>query len=488
MAKRPPQLTAETLTRRLGPFIRRAMRTWHVPGLAIGIVRRGRTILAKGYGLRDVRRALPVTDRTLFAIASCTKAFTATSLGILADEKKLQWDRPVREVLPGFRLADPVATQHATIRDLLCHRTGLPRHDPVWYDAKRSKRELLARLPHLPLSKDFRAAWQYQNILYAVAGLVLEQITGQPWEQFVRERILAPVGMGRSNLSVDESQKDSDVALPYAARGSRVHRTRFYEQCGITPAGGVNSCVADMTRWMLLNLGAGKLGRARIVSAETLREIHKPQMVMGGEPPWPEMLQPTYAMGWADQAYRGRRMLCHGGGIDGFSSYVILHPRERIGIVVLTNLGGQPAPQAVVQYAQDLLLGARPAPWIRRLTDSQAEAKKNDARDRRRSARKRVRGTKPSHRLACYVGEFRHDGYGVLGVERKGRRLQAVFRGKAHRLSHYHYDVFVCEKLVWERPEKVSFHTDADGRIESLSVSFEPEVAPIVFRRADGGE
>lgn len=266
--------------RGLSPLIRRAMGEWHVPGLAIAVVRGGRTIFLEGFGLRDVSRKLEVTPDTLFAVGSVTKAFTATAVGILVDEKKLTWDTPVRDVLAGFRLHDPVATERTTVRDLLCHRTGLPRHDNAWYALRVPRRELAERLRHLAPSKDFRAWWQYQNLMYMVACLVIEELTGHPWEQFVAERILGPLGMSRVTFSVADMQATSDFAQPYKRKGRRAVRTPFNDIGPLAPAGGINASAADMVPWLKLNLAAGKHGRQQVLSPATLAEIHKPQVVM----------------------------------------------------------------------------------------------------------------------------------------------------------------------------------------------------------------
>ena len=264
-----------------GRFVRRSMKDWDIPGAAVGIVKGGRTIYTKGFSLRDVNHDLPVTENTLFGIASCTKAFTATAIGILVDEGKLAWDKPVREYLPEFKMYDPVATEQATLRDLLTHRTGLPRHDMVWSDPSATREELLKRLGHLMPSKDFRSVYQYNSLMYMAAGAVLEKVTGQTWEQFVKERILFPVGMNDSRFWTDDFSKEDNLALGYlntergirpAPRYAGSHNMPY----AIAPAGSIVSNVGDMCRWLQLQMRAGKIRGNVIVSERNLSEIHTP--------------------------------------------------------------------------------------------------------------------------------------------------------------------------------------------------------------------
>jgi CubicO group peptidase (beta-lactamase class C family) len=459
-----------------------------VPGLAIVVVQGGRTLLCEGYGQRNVARDLPVTPETLFALASVTKAFTAAAVGILADEKKLEWDKPVREYLPSFRLHDAVASERVTPRDLLCHRTGLPRHDNVWYGTSADRWVLLDRLRYLEPSKDLRARWEYQNLMYMTAGLVIEQITGLTWAQFVTERIISPLGMSRTNVDVAVSAEDADFAAPYRRSRGRAVRTKFYEQGPILPAGGINSCVADLARWLRMNLGAGRLGKRRIVSEESMRQIHTPVMVVPEPPVWPELQHPSYALGWQIQPYRGHLVLRHGGNIRGFSSLAWLMPRQKIGMAVLTNQTGQPVPTLVAYQAADLLLGQGPAPWLRRFKKAAAKQDKAEAEQKRKFSRERIRGTRPSHRLSDYVGDYEHPGYGTLNVTMRGQKLRASYNDAAGPLRHYHYDVFACDALFMRPRTRFSFQSDDQGRIDRVSIPVQDGVAPIVFRRREPTE
>lgn len=468
----------------LRAFVPRAMKAWSVPGMAVAAVDGRRCVMAEGFGAADLKRNLPVTPRTLFGIGSATKAFTAAAVGILVDEGKIEWDTPVRQVLGGFRLQDKVATERTTSRDLLCHRTGLPRHDNAWYGLTLSRRQLFARLRHLPPSKDFRSCWQYQNMMFMVAGMVVEAVSGLTWEQFVRTRIFDPLEMAGANFSAAETQASDDFALPYKRKGDRAVRTRMDDLSSLGPAGGINAGAADMARWLMLHLNGGKVGRRRIISARALEEIHRPQVVVGEPIRWPEILHPCYALGWRVLPYRGQVALTHGGLVNGFQTHIGLLPGRKAGVAVMTNLMGQAAPAAVVYHAFDCMLGVKPAPWIRRWRDQLARQKAEAAARRRKTVRRR-RGKGGAPRpLAQYVGRYRNGGYGTITIKRAGDRLRAHWAGIIHKMRHLRGDVFEMDRPRWEARDLISFQADADGRIDRLSIPFEQATEPIVFRKA----
>jgi len=323
-------------------FVEKAMKGWKVPGLAISIVKDGKVVFAEGFGFCDVKKGLKVTPQTLFAIGSSSKAFTATAMGILVDECKLDWDNPVREYLPSFKLKDLFAAERMTHRDLVCHRSGLPRHDAIWYGASANRKELFNRLAYLEPSKDFRTIFQYQNLMFMTAGYLVGQIAGKTWEKFVQERILNPLGMNDGNFSVEDSKKAPDFALPYMEKKDKVIEIPFRNIDAVGPAGSINSNVMDMAKWVLLNLNKGKHGEKQIISEASLKQIHSPQMVMGemfpGFEKYNELFYDNYGMGWMITFYKGHLLLHHGGGIDGFTALVSFMPRDNMGIVVLTIL------------------------------------------------------------------------------------------------------------------------------------------------------
>lgn len=464
-------------------FVRRQRRTWKVPGAAIGILRGGEPVLADGFGLRSVRRQLPVTADTPFAICSCTKAFTTMVMGMLVDEGKLEWDKPVRDYLPEFALHDHFATERMTPRDLVTHRSGLPRHDAVWHHSDASREELVQRLRYLEPSCDLRVTYQYQNLMYVTAGYLVGRITDSTWEEQVQARILDPLGMSSSYFSVSESRRTDAAARPCVESRKRLVEVPYCNLDAIGPAGAINSTVPDMLRWVQLHLDGGTAGGKRLVSRQTLREIHRPQITME-EDSHPEIQLNCYALGWSTYAYRGHRVFTHGGGIDGFACFTAFLPEEGIGAVVLTNRPS-PLPQILTWNAVDRLLGLEPVPWSRR---SRAAVRKESAQqiERRKSnQRARVRKTRPSHALPAYAGEYTHPGYGTFSVVPRSRALWATFSGSEARLTHHHYDVFAYRPPRWSDSLKLTFATDAAGQVARVSVPFQDGVADIVFERGD---
>jgi CubicO group peptidase (beta-lactamase class C family) len=484
----PPATAAARALEGFDAFVDAALATWNVPGIAVAIVKDGEVVLAKGYGLRDVSKKLPVTADTLFAIGSATKAFTVMSLGVLVDDGKLDWDTPVKDYLPTFTLVDEFASARMTPRDLVTHRSGLPRHDLVWYNAPLSRAEIFARLRYLEPNEDFRAKWQYQNLMFLTAGYLAGEVAGESWEDLVRKRIFGPLGMTASNFSVEESKKAADFAAPYTEKEKKVSEIPFRNIDAVGPAGSINSNLTDMVRWVKLQLSDGTAGGNRVVGAANRSEMHQPQMVMREEGKDPEIILPTYAMGWFVESYRGRKRVHHGGNIDGFSAMVTFLPAERLGVVALANRDGTPLPEIVCRVAIDRMLELSPIDWSARL-----KARADEAEQGAEKAKggletfDRKKGTKPAHALEEYAGDYAHPAYGTISVSREGPAgLKATIHAIPMRLEHWHYETY---RAVLEDPaladEKmfVLFRTNTKGDVDALTMPLEAQTADIVFEK-----
>jgi CubicO group peptidase (beta-lactamase class C family) len=484
--------TSEVTTRLEGfaDFVCATLGEWKVPGAAVAVVKDGAVIFCQGFGLRDLGRRLEVTPHTLFPIASCTKAFTTMGLAILVDEGKLDWDAPVRRYVPAFALHDPVATERMTPRDLVTHRSGLPRHDLAWYKSPCTRREIFDRLRYLEPSRDLRVVFQYNNLMYMAAGHVIEYVSGQSWEEFTRARILEPLGMVNTLFSVVEAQQTADFARPHKEeKDDQVKEISFYEEQGaIGPAGAIVSSVAEMSRWVLLHLNQGQQGGRQIVSAAQIAQLHAPQVVVPDNGKYAELPAPvTYGLGWAIQPYRGHTMIHHAGGINGFTSLVTLLPHENVGVVVLNNLGS-PLPPIVTYNAIDRLLGLDDVPWSERFMKDHVEWKEGQRKGDEKGEADRVPDTQPSHPLESYTGDFVHPGYGTISVAKQDGGLMATVNAAVRPLTHYHYDIFQLTIDEWDLPIKLSFSTNVKGDIEGFAAPFEPAVADIVFKRAPNKE
>jgi CubicO group peptidase (beta-lactamase class C family) len=468
-------------------FVEKAIVDWEVPGLAIAVVKGGEVVYSKGFGMRDVDRKLPVTPKTLFAIGSSSKAFTTFVLGTLVDEGKLEWDKPVGNFLPGFRMYDQATTNLITPRDLVTHRSGLPRHDLLWYNNLGiSRKEIVSRLPYLEPNEQLRAKWQYNNLMFLTAGYLAEHLTGKSWEDNVRQRVLDPLGMTRTNFSVLDSQKADDFAKPYDERDDKITEIPFRVITTIGPAGSINSSVEDMAKWVALHLGDGKVGGRQVVSPTGLADMHSPHMPMGGSVERPEISQGSYGLGWFVYGYRGHQVVEHGGNIDGFTALVMLVPQDDLGMVILANKNGTGLPTMLARHTIDRVLKLDPIDWngealARRAMGEKAE---KEAKTKKESVRKQ--GTKPAHPLADYAGEYEHPGYGVLKVALRNNQLEATFNAIPVPLEHWHYETFNGMKDPKDptfENMRFLFQTDVKGNVASLAVAFEPSVKDIVFAK-----
>ncbi len=469
-------------------FVDQARAAWDVPGLAMAIVKDGQVIFSQGFGFRDRETELPVTADTLFAIGSSTKAFTTFVLGTLVDEGKLAWDEPVRNTIPRFRMYSDETTLMITPRDLVTHRSGLPRHDMVWYnDLGASRADLVSRLAYLEPSAQLRQKWQYNNLMFVTAGYLAEVVTGSTWEDAVRTRIFAPIGMTRSNFSVHVSEADPDHALPYRMDKDEVERIPFREITTIGPAGSINSSAADMTRWLLVQTGDGTIDGHRVIQAGTLAEIHAPQMVTGATRREPQITPADYGMGWFIDGYRGQRRVSHGGNIDGFSALVSMLPDDGIGMVVLTNLDATGLPEILVRHATDRLLGLEPIDWNAAALARRAQGKEVSEEAEQKKETLRRPGTKPAHPVEEYIGEYTNLGYGTIAVSSPGDgTLKVAFHGLEAPLEHWHYEVFRAGKNHDDpalEDTLMEFRTNLEGYVSELEVPFEPAVDAIVFAK-----
>jgi CubicO group peptidase (beta-lactamase class C family) len=469
----------------LDDFVATALKDWSVPGVAIAVVQDGQMILSRGYGLRDVHKQLPVTAKTLFAIGSATKSFTVTTLGVLADQGKLDWDRPVREYLPNFRMSDEFTTERMTPRDLVTHRSGLPRHDLLWYNSPLSRKEMFEHLRFLEPSKDFRTTFQYQNLMFMTAGYLAGQIADKPWEDFAREQIFAPLHMTASNFSVADSQKTADFALPYRKVKEEVKEIPFRNIDQIGPAGSINSNAEDMAKYLLMHMNLGKSGTKQILSDANAAQMQTPQMVIPGAIRWTEVGHSAYGMGFFITAYRGHKLVHHGGNIDGFSALVTFMPQDKIGMVILTNMNGSALPTVLSYNVYDRMLGLDQVGWTARLKDDEKKQRESADQAKKQGLTARKPNTHPSHAMADYAGEFEHPGYGVAKIAAEQEALLLTFNGLKAPLKHFHYDVFeVAEDTIDFPQTKISFHTNLQGDVDSFSAPLESSVHEIVFTRA----
>jgi len=488
MGQEHEETTIAALAPDLDALAAESMAEWKVPGLAIAVVHNGQTALLKAYGQRDVEAGLPVTTETQFTICSITKTFTATGLALLVDEGRLDWTKPVRDYVPEFRLHDPIATDRITVRDLLCHHSGLPRHDWVWMPGDLTPKQLLAAMRHIEPSRDVRTAWQYSNLGYNAAGIVAERTSGRSWEAFTRTELAEPLGMPMT-FTAENLAAAENAAAPYSIHGDKRQRSKLWP-IRATAAGAINTSIAAIANWMTFLLGEGAYKGARLLSPALVRELQAPRVHVA-PPDFAEFGHTHYGLGFGSHTYRGERVVGHSGGWIGWSTLMRLMPAKKLGVAVFTNRGGAPVPGILINRIFDRMCGNEPVPWFERLRDLRRKALAQLEIDEQTQKTARKPNTRPSHDLADYAGDYDHPAYGRLTVTETDNGLHWAWRGLSAPLSHRHYDTFELPQIPYElNPDRlaISFTTDRDGNIASLSAQLEPMVPDIVFKRAPAGD
>jgi len=476
--------TAQPAAADFDAVVQRAMTAFEVPGISLAVVKDGRVAVAKGYGVRKLGESAPVDAQTLFGIASNTKAFTATALGILVDEGKIRWDAPVIDYVPWFQMSDPYVTREMTVRDLLVHRSGLGlgAGDLLWWPPSTyNRKEIARRLRYIPLATSFRSAYAYDNVLYLVAGEVIEAVSGQSWEDFVSSRILKKVGMATSNVRHSDATRGGNVATPHAPIDGKVRPIAPFDSDNTNPAGGINSNADEMAKWMLVQLGEGKLADGtpliRPDTARQLTTIVTPIPIGQGAPEF-AAVRPSfngYGLGFGLRDYRGHKLVTHTGGLPGYVSKVAMLPDRQLGIAILTNQESTAAFEAIASTIMDAYLGAEKVDWV-----AAWQAVERRARDANRAAAEsassaRAAGSKPSLPLERYAGSYEDPWYGGMTIARAGAGLTIKFDktpALSGTLEHWQHDTFVAK---WSDRELradafVTFALNPDGTIDAVKM------------------
>ncbi|MBQ1391390.1 MAG: serine hydrolase [Firmicutes bacterium] len=485
---------------------RAQLAVWNIASASIAVVKDGETLFAGAIGTKDHKED-PADGLTLYPIASCSKAFTATALGLLATEGKLDFDTPIREYMPDFRLNDDYATEHLTIRDFLSHRSGLPRHEFAWYGTGFSRPQLMRNLKYLPLNAPVRYRWQYSNFNYLIAGALIEAVSGMPFEEFLLNKLLKPLGMDHSKVYGADLRAAANRALPFDCaeeyKMGEVKQIPYYESPAesegedgarvgdpTAAAGCVVSCAEDMVRWLAFNLNRGKAGDERLVSEELMDLIATPHMFLGGGDSFaPQRSSESYGLGWSIYQYRGRKMVEHGGNINGFSSTTSWLPDDKIGVFVSVNQNASMFGDAIAHSIIDALLGEADTDWYERLYKANEEMYRQIVEFLRSFAGTPLPDTTPSHPLADYAGTYEAPGYRRVLITCENEKLTLDFNHFMSPLKHFHYDVFATEKPLGEFPSglAMNFGTSPAGKIDTVSLLLgtEQDLAPIVFRKKE---
>lgn len=475
----------------LDTTITRILNDWHAAGVGVAIVEKDKVIYAKGLGYRDFEKKIPVTENTLFGIGSCSKAFTATLVGMLVKDGKLDLDKPVQDYFPELKFYNDDLTFHVTTRDMMSHRTGLPRHDYAWYGSTTPRDSLLYRIRFLEPSAPLRQAWQYNNFMYIAQGALAAKLYGKSWEQLVKEKIFLPLEMTTADFSINDLQKAPDFSYGYREEKDSVIKMDFLNIDPIGPAGSINASVKEMANWVLAWINGGKYKGTEVFSDSYRNDAISSQMVMSSGMPSKELQDiqfANYGLGWMLNSYRGHFQVQHGGNIDGFSAMTAFYPSDSIGIVVLSNQNGSSVPALIRNTIADRMLGLGSRNWSRLGLDAIKKARATPNPSVTSDSVNRKPNTKPSHALADYAGIYENDGYGSIGVRVSGDTLKLDFNNSNNKLflKHYHYDMFAMKSVDASEGfsgPKIKFIIGEDGNIEALESQIEPGVKDIRFKK-----
>src|SRR5205807_259479 len=470
-------------------YMEQVLKDWNTPGIGVGIVVNDKLVFAKGYGYRDYEKKLPFTPTTLCQIASNSKLFTAVAAGMLVEEGKLTWDKPVRESVSTIQFFNDQLNNNVTLRDMLSHRTRVTPHDLIWFKSPFTRKELFEKLKYLEPQEPMRETFLYNNLMYAAAGSIIELKSGKTWEQFVRERIFAPLDMNTTTYTISDMTQHPDHGVPFREKRDsfELYKIPYYEDTeGVAPAGAIISNIDELSHWLIALMNDGKYNGKQVLPANVLKATLQPAIglpnTLGESQGFWELLNPAYGMGRQTAAYRGHLMTFHGGDLPGFHSQVSFLPNDKIGVIVLVISDHSAPLYNIVSYnVYERLLGMDQTPWSQRQLQQRLANKKAGTEARAKAGGDRVLNTKPSHALADYAGEYENAAYGILKIGLQGDQLQFGFHEFHFPMNHFHYDRFDTPDDEQYGKFSVNFRANPQGDIDSAVISLDQ--AEVAFTR-----
>lgn len=483
----------------LDAYVTSSMKTFDVPGMAVAIVKDGKIVITKGYGLRKLGDSTPVDEFTMFGIGSNTKAFTTAALATLVDEGKLSWDDPVYQRLPGFVMYDPYVSHEMTIRDLLTHRSGMGLGEGdllFWPHTTYSRADVIYRLRFMKPQSSFRSHYAYDNLLYMTAGQIIPAVTSTTWDDYVRQRIFGPLGMNHTNLSTTAYKSGDDYAYPHSRVDGKLQVIPFEDLDNAGPAGAINSCAADMAKWVHLQLNRGKYvdREGRLFTEQRSKEMWSAQTILPiGDPPAPlaglKANFADYALGWGLRDYHGRKLVGHTGGVGGFVSRVMLVPEENLGVVVLTNAEEGGAFDSILYHVLDYYFHLPATDWIAAFKAVKDQDEKAAAETMKKAEGARGVNSKPSLPLEKYAGVYNDAWYGPITIRMEDGGLVISFDhtpGMIGDLQHWQYDTFKAHWRVRTIEDAfVTFSLNPDGSIDHAKMAAVSPLADFSFDYQD---
>lgn len=467
-------------------YVEQVMNDWNTPGIAVGIIIGEELAYWKGFGYRDLENKLPVTSKTLFPIASNTKLFTAVAMGMLVEEGKLAWDEPISSFVPQIKFYNRELYNTVTLRDMLAHRTGISRHDFIWYKSDFSRKEIFERIAFLEPAQPIRQSSLYNNLMYGATGYCLELLTCKTWEDFVRENIFNPLQMNNTFFTIEEMEFQEDFAYPYyeERETEKLIKRPFYREFkGVGPCGSIISSIEDMSSWVIPLMHQGKFMGNNVISSDILKETLQPAIAYPNfeleTKGYDEILNSVYGMGRGIAAYKGHFLTRHGGSIGGFYSLVSMMPYDSIGVIVFVNGAHNGSIPSIISYnIYDRLLGLEQTDFNGRILANHLESKEAGNKAREKAGSDKIANTKPSHPLEDYQGKYEDPAYGILNIRLQGQALEFDFHNIVLPLEHFHYDRFDTPDDQIYGKYSVNFSTNPKGDIQTAVVSLdESEVA-----------
>jgi len=470
-------------------YMEQTLKDWNTPGVGVGIVVGDKLVFAKGYGYRDYEKKLPFTSKTMQPIASNSKLFTAVAAGMLVEEGKLTWDKPVRESVPEIRFYNDELNNNVTLRDMLSHRTGVTRHDLIWFKSPFTRQELFDKLKYLEPQEPMRETFLYNNLMFAAVGQIIEMKSGKKWEDFVRERIFTPLDMSTTCYTIADMLKQPDYGAPFREKRDsfELYKIPYYEDTeGVAPAGAIISNIDELSRWLIALMNEGKYGGKQVLPATVLKAAMQPAIALpnaaGEALGYWEVLNAAYGMGRQTASYRGKLLTFHGGDLPGFHSQISCIPNDNIGVIVLVQTDHSAPLYNIISYnVYERLLGMDQTPWSQRQLQQRLANKKAATESRTKAGADRVPNTKPSHALGDYAGEYENAAYGILKIGLQGDQLQFGFHEFHFPMSHFHYDRFDTPDDEQYGKFSVNFRMNPQGDIDSAVMSLDQ--ADAVFTR-----
>ena len=456
-------------------YIDSMMKIWNIPGLALGIVNNDQLVYVMVYVYRDVDKKLPVQTTTIFPIASNTKLFTATAVCMLADENKLNLDKPVRTYMPSLKFSNDELNAEVTLRDMLSHRVGLPPYNGIWIGSPFSRKQTVEKVVYMKPQLSFRQGYIYNNMMFASSGAVIEAVTGDTWEDITRRRIFQPLEMNSSVFTNEEMIRSGNFSYSYFQpdTGRLLKPVTYVGQSdGLGPAGTIKSTVEDMSHWMIAQLNQGKYKGKQVISASVINETMKPNSISDREGKWPELSNSLYGLGRTIQMYKGYKITSHTGSIDGFYSNLTFVLSEKLGVFVVFNSQPGGILRSVIALSIiDRLLDLSRTNWSERYRTMYLQDEAESLRYRDSLAATAMKNTVPSHPLKDFTGTYNNAIYGDMIIELKDNNLILVFRNQRSVLHHFHYDQFATNEQMTGYPDfRLSFITNSQGGIDKIHV------------------